>query len=335
MSKKILITGATGFIGSFLVEKALEKNFEVHVAIRKSSSKQYLQDKKIIFHYLDFSSKENLKKELQEIKSQVEKFDVIIHNAGVTKAKNVKEYDTVNNIYTRNFLDTLLELDFKANLFIFTSSLAAFGCGKPGTTEPVMLHHDPKPVNLYGKSKLDAEKYLQSLKDFPYLIFRPTGVYGPREKDYYVFFKTINNHIEAYIGFQKQYLTFIYVKDYVNLVFKAIESNIRNKAYFVADGQYYDSETFSKITKKVLNKKTIKIKVPISVVKGIAFLLENISKPFGKYPTLNKEKVYILEANNWICETEQLKTDFDFDAEYDLEKGVIETIEWYKKEKWL
>jgi len=335
MSKKILITGATGFIGSFLVEKALEKGFEVHVAIRNSSSKQYLTDERIQFHLLDFSSRENLKKELEEIKLKVLKFDCIIHNAGITKANKIEEYNAVNYIYTKNFLDVLIETEFKPQLFIFTSSLAAFGCGKAGTTEPLMLNAEPKPINLYGKSKLDAEKYLQSLHDFQYLIFRPTGVYGPREKDYYVFFKTINNHIEAYIGFRKQYLTFIYVKDYVNLVFKAIESNIRNKAYFVSDGQYYDAETFSKITKKVLNKKTVKIKVPVSVVKTIAFFLENISKPFGKYPTLNKEKIYILEATNWICETSQLKTDFDFEAEYDLEKGVIETINWYKKEKWL
>jgi len=136
---------------------------------------------------------------------------------------------------------------------------------------PVMLSDTPKPIELYGKSKLEAEKYITSLKDFPWLIMRPTGVYGPKEKDYYVFFKTINSGIETYIGTSKQILTFIYVRDLVRVVFDGLISPITCKAYFVSDGKEYDSVEFSEITKRHLGRKTFKLTVPTGIVKQIAF----------------------------------------------------------------
>jgi len=332
---KILITGGSGFIGSFITEKALDKGYETYASIRKTSSLKYLSDKRIKILYLNLTEKDALAKQLSDLKSTIGKFDYIIHVAGISKAAKPEEYDIVNFNYTKNFINALISSDMIPKCFIYISSLASYGPGKKGTKEPVKLSDTPCPINLYGKSKLKAEKFIQSQINFPYLIFRPTGVYGPREKDYFVFFQTINRGIEAYVGYDKQYITFIYIKDLVTLLFKALESSIRNKEYFVSDGKYYDTETFSRISKDVLNKKTIKIKVPLTIVRSFASLMEMIYKPFGKIPTLNKEKVYILEATNWICDVEPLKTDFNFEAEYDLEKGVREAIEWYKNEGWL
>jgi nucleoside-diphosphate-sugar epimerase len=219
--------------------------------------------------------------------------------------------------------------------FIFISSLAAFGPGNPKTLDPVKLSDKPNPIELYGKSKLEAETYIQSLETFPWLIFRPTGVYGPREKDYFVFFQTIYRGFETYIGREKQILTFIYVKDLVRVIFDAISSSIIRKAYFVSDGNEYDTVSFAAITKRHLNKKTLRLTVPPSVVKGIALLLEKSYGIFGKIPTLNTDKYKVMSSTNWRCEVDPLQNDFDFKARYDLEKGVKETLDWYRKEGWL
>ncbi|MFZ4521167.1 MAG: NAD-dependent epimerase/dehydratase family protein [Bacteroidales bacterium] len=331
----ILITGASGFIGSFLVEEGLKQGFEVYAGIRKSSSRGYLQDPRIHFIEFDFSSKEKVIETLDDCKKSNLRFRYIIHNAGLTKAQKKEDFYNVNCLNTKHFIEALISAEMVPEKFLFISSLAAYGPGDPHSGEPVKNSHEPKPIELYGKSKLEAERYIRSLKNFPWLIVRPTGVYGPKEKDYFVFFQTINRGLEPYIGFKKQVLTFIYVRDLVRLIYLALDSPHVNKAWFVSDGREYPSEMFAAITKKALGKKTLRITVPLFIVKTIATVGEHIGGLFGTIPTLNTDKYNVLKSTNWRCETEPLKNDFGFEAEYDLEKGVAETLEWYKKEGWI
>ena len=328
--KKILITGASGFIGSFIVEDALKKDLIVYAGIRESSSKKYLQDNRINFINLDFSDKDGLIKIIKD-----NKFDYIVHNAGLTKAKKKDDFDIVNFQYTKNFIDAIVASGSIPEKFILISSMAAIGPGDDSDTIPVKSSDKPYPDTLYGLSKIKAEEYIATIPDFPYIIIRPTGVYGPRETDYFVFFNTINKGIEPYIGLKEQHLTFIYVKDLVNAIFLALISNINKKAYIVSDGNSYTAKEFAVITKKHLNKKTFKLYVPLFIVKTIVFTLETISIITGKVPTLNKDKYNVLKSRNWLCDTSDLQEDLNFKAQYDLDKGVKETIEWYKKEKWL
>ena len=296
--KKVLISGASGFIGGFLVEEGLRLGYEIYAAVRKTSSRKYLSDKRIQLLELNFDNAQELQLQLEAHIKSKGKFDYIIHNAGVTKVAKKGDFWRVNFLNTKHFVDILIDKDWVPQKFIFMSSLAAWGSGDKGSTNPICLHHSPRPLNFYGKSKFDAEEYISSRKNFPYLFIRPTGVYGPREKDYYVFFKMINRGIEAYIGYGKQYLSFIYVADLVNCIYLALASEHSRKGWFVSDGNYYESRTFSKITKNALQKKTLQFTLPKSVVKAIAFSSEKIVGMFGKYPTLNMDKYYLLAADN-------------------------------------
>lgn len=331
----VLVTGASGFIGSFLVEEGLKRNFNVYAGIRKSSSRSYLQDPRINFIEFDFSTVEKVEKTLNHCKDNNLRFDYIIHNAGVTKARRKQEFSEVNCGNTRNFIDALVVTGMVPAKFIFISSLAAYGPGDPQTGHPVTLDQEPKPIESYGKSKLEAERYITSLSDFPWLIIRPTGVYGPKEKDYFIFFQTIGRGMEPYIGFKRQILTFIYVKDLVRVIYDAMVSEVVKRAYFVSDGNEYDGQTFAAITKRIMRKKTIRFTVPLPIVKFIAVAGEHIAGLWGSIPTLNTDKYNVLSSTNWRCEYEPLQRDFGFKAEYDLEKGVQESIDWYKKEGWL
>jgi nucleoside-diphosphate-sugar epimerase len=333
--KNVLITGASGFIGSFLVEEGLKQGFRVYAGLRRSSSRKYLQDPRIQFIEFDFSSREKILETLNHCKQENLQFHYIVHNAGVTKAKKKEDFYNVNCRNTRNFIEALIESDMVPDKFLFISSLAAFGPGNPDTGEPVRLTDEPKPIELYGKSKLEAERYITSLKDFPWLIIRPTGVYGPKETDYFVFFQTINRGMEPYIGFKKQVLTFIYVRDLARLVFLALSSTYVYKSWFVSDGKEYPSELFAEITKKALGKRTFRFTVPLFIVKTIATVGENVAGLFGSIPTLNTDKYNVLKSTNWRCEVEPLEKDLGFKAEYDLERGVAETLAWYKKEGWI
>lgn len=331
----VLITGASGFIGSFLVEKALSEGHTVFAGIRGSSSRVYLTDPGTQFLEFDFSTKDKVVSLLERLRTKGIRFDYIIHNAGVTKALRKEDFYNVNCANTIHFIEALKDTGMVPEKFVYMSSLAAFGPGDPVTGEPVRLSDQPRPIELYGRSKLEAERYITALRDFPWLIFRPTGVYGPREKDYFVFFQTISRGLEPYIGFKQQILTFIYVKDLVRLIMDALNSPVVCRAYFVSDGREYTSRQFADITKKVLGKRTLKITVPLFLVKAIATAGESIAGLWGGIPTLNSDKYNVLSSTNWRCEWEPLQRDFGFRAEYDLERGVQEAIAWYRKEGWL
>ncbi|MDL2322353.1 NAD(P)-dependent oxidoreductase, partial [Bacteroidales bacterium OttesenSCG-928-A17] len=172
--KNILITGASGFIGSFLVEEALKRNWNAWAGIRKTSSREFLQNPGIHFIDLNFSNKDALKAQIREHISAHGKWDYIVHNAGVTKCLNRADFEKVNYLYTKHFIEALQESDAVPEKFVLMSSLSA--------------HAEAKTA--YGESKLKAENFLREQTGFPYIILRPTGVYGPREKDYYLMLKS-------------------------------------------------------------------------------------------------------------------------------------------------
>ena len=189
--ESILITGASGFIGSFIVEEALKRKFGVWAGIRSTSSKRYLKNRKIHFLELDFAHPNELRAQLSGHKGTYNKFDYIIHCAGVTKCPDKHSFDYVNYLQTKYFIDTLKELNMVPKQFIYISTLSVFGPVREKDYTPIKADDPAVPNTAYGLSKLKAELYIQSMPGFPYVIYRPTGVYGPREADYYLMAKSI------------------------------------------------------------------------------------------------------------------------------------------------
>ena len=180
-SANILITGATGFIGGFIVDKALEKGMNVWVAVRPTSSRKYLSDKRINFVYLDFDDESQMVKTMQGLR-----FDYVVHAAGVTKCINADDFYRVNTQGTKNLVEALLQLDMPLKRFVYVSSLSVFGNVREEYPHKDIKDTDtPRPNTNYGRSKLESEKYLDEMtaKGLPCIPLRPTGVYGPRETD--------------------------------------------------------------------------------------------------------------------------------------------------------
>lgn len=329
---KILVTGSSGFIGSFIVEEALRQGMEVWAAIRKSSSRKYLTDERIKFICLNLSSEEDLKKELSGMD-----FDYIVHAAGVTKCINASEFGKVNTQGTINLIKAIIALQMPIRRFVYLSSLSV--CGPIREDEPHKEISDsdiPRPNTAYGKSKLDSERFLESLDAFPYIILRPTGVYGPRESDYFMMAKSIRNHVDFAAGYRRQDITFVYVDDVVQAVFLALTKGRDGGRYFLSDGNVYDSRMFSDLVRHELGDPwLIRIKAPLWLLRIITFAGEYVGKWTGRISALNNDKYNIMRQRNWMCDIRPTIDELGYKPQYDLAKGVGITIRWCLDNGWL
>ncbi|MES2457286.1 MAG: NAD(P)-dependent oxidoreductase [Bacteroidota bacterium] len=329
MSKKVLITGATGFVGYHLIEKALAAGLEVYCAVRASSDTSHLSDFSIQYLDLNYRDRDQLITVLEE-----HQFSYIIHAAGTTKAKTAEDYNSINAGYTQNLALAAVQAKIKLEKFVFVSSLAALG---PLSDLSLEIQDDKPghPVTNYGASKLLAEQYLLEVKELPLIVIRPTAVYGPREKDIFILFKSINGGLEPYIGSFKQQLSFIYVKDLAAVIIQALFSAETGKSYNVSDGQAYDRYVLAKEVKKALNKKTFMFHIPIGIVRLMAAGMDLLYSRSKSTPTLNKEKMAELTAVNWACSIEHAKRDLAYSPKFNLESGIKDTVKWYKENNWL
>ena len=333
MTNKILITGASGFIGSFIVEEALNRGMEVWAAVRPTTSRRYLSDPRINFIQLDFSSTDKL---VEQLRNHV--FDYVVHAAGVTKCLDKADFRRVNTDGTRHLVDALLQLQMPLKRFVFISSLSVYGAIHERQPYQDITENDcPRPNTAYGKSKLEAERYLDSIgNDFPYIILRPTGVYGPREKDYFLMAESIKKHVDFAVGFRRQDITFVYVEDVVQAVFLALDHGMSGRKYFLSDGEVYSSTQFSDLLKKEMGVKwMLRIVAPVWVLRSVAAIGERVSHITKKPTALNNDKYNILRQRNWRCDSEPAMDELGYHPHYKLAEGVSLAVKWYKENGWL
>ena len=295
----ILITGATGFIGGFIVDEALRRNMNVWVALRKSSSRQWLTDERIHFLEVNLTSEEDLVEKMRNLQ-----FDYVVHAAGVTKCLHKEDFHRINVGGTKSLVNALLQLEMPLKKFVYLSSLSVFGPIREEQPYTEITENDkPAPNTEYGKSKLEAERFLME-SELPIVILRPTGVYGPRERDYFMMAKSIKAHTDFAVGYKPQDITFVYVLDVVQAIFLAIEWWIR-------------------------------ITAPIWLLRIITFCGEYIGRMTGKITALNNDKYHIMKQRNWRCDIEPARRELGFEPHYQLEEGVRLTIQWYRENGWL
>ena len=342
----ILITGATGFIGGFIVDEALRRDMDVWVLLRKSSSRKWLTDGRIRFIEADMSSEDDLTEKMRGLR-----FDYVVHAAGVTKSLHREDFRRVNVGCTKNLVNALLRLEMPLRKFVYLSSLSIFGPVREEQPYTEILETDrPQPNTEYGKSKLEAEQWLEGMLQtdrntpggngeaagLPVVFLRPTGVYGPRERDYFMMAKSIKAHTDFAVGYKPQDITFVYVLDVVQAIFLALEKGAPGRKYFLSDGQVYRSSAFSDLIRRELgNPWWIRITAPLWLLRIITFCGEYVGRITGKVTALNNDKYHIMKQRNWRCDIGPARRELGFEPKFQLEEGVRLTIRWYKENGWL
>lgn len=335
----VLITGASGFIGHRLVSLLREEGYAVWAGVRATSATASLEQEGVRLCRLDMDSPERLKAQLARHKEEHGAWDYVVHAAGVTKTTHKKDFDRVNFGNTVSLVTALQENAMVPRKFVFISSLSVYGPLHERDGLPFCSTTDrPAPNTAYGRSKLRAEEYLKGLgATFPSVILRPTGVYGPRERDYYLMAKSVQRHIDVAAGFRPQVLTFIYADDVVQAVSLALQRPVSPASvYDLSDGQEYTSSDFSRLLQKELHtSRLLRICLPLWALWGASLVAQACARLTRQASTLNLDKYRIMKQRSWRCDISPAKHDLGYRPRYLLPEGVKKTIEWYKKERWL
>lgn len=321
-----LVTGGTGFIGSHLINHLSDKkNAEIFALVRDLENLKWLKGMDIHF----------LKGDLLNIPSLPANIDYVFHIAGITKARKLADYYTVNQLGTASFFQTLRERNIKPKKIFFLSSTAAGGPSLDGS--PVKEDDESHPVSAYGESKLMGEKeVLRFKKDFPVVIFRVGAVYGPRDEDFLPYFKSIKRGILLSQASQQSAYHLCYIEDLIRAFDLAIQKDLSSGEIInIADPNPLTWDEFGKAIGRILKKKALTIRCPPFLLKTAAVILEGASAVTNSPSVLNRDKLKAILQSSWLTDTRKAQHLLSFSPQIDLEEGLRETISWYKEQGWL
>lgn len=332
----LLIVGAGGFIGGFIARKALENGYDTWVGVRASTSRRYLDDPRLHFAVFDYDDPQAVAETLRQCAPEGG-WTYIIWNLGATKCAHFSDFNKINYTYLLNFVKQLKAADLVPQKFLYMSSLSALGAGDEKGYTPLRSDMQPHPDTRYGLSKIKAEMCLELQPDIPWIIFRPTGVYGPHEKDYLMMIQSIDRHIDVSMGMRTQMLTFIYVDDLVEAMFQALAApaeKVVHHKYIISEDRAYTQREFRSIVAEALGRKfVLPVVLPMWAVYAVSAVTEKIAAAQGKPSTLNRDKFRIMRQRNWTCDISPAQRDFGFSPKWDLRRGIAATVAAYRSRK--
>lgn len=327
-SKRILITGATGFIGGHLVTEAKALGLEVWIAIRPSSNRKRAEGLGVKVIELDYADEEAMHRMLQNIRETMGSempWHYVIHNAGLTKAVHTHEYYEANAEHTRRLCSALCTSGCSPERFVLVSSLSSYS--SRGTNDGVIRITDEQiPTTDYGRSKLLAERYVCE-SGIPYSIILPTGVYGPGEQDYLMALQGIQGGINFMAGLKPQLLTFVYGADVARAaLIVAQHPDALWQSYIVADGDTHTDRAFGQLACELLgSKRVLNLRIPLPLLRLICWGGSLWARLTGHAVTLNSDKYQLMAERSWQCDIAPLRA-LGWRPTKDLREGLRETI---------
>jgi dihydroflavonol-4-reductase len=319
------VTGGTGFIGSHLTEALLQRGVQVRCLVRKGSDLEWLKGLPLEMTFGDCRDQASLREAVKDM-------DQIFHLAGITKAVNEKTYFEVNASGTENLIHACLENNPQLQKFIYFSSQAAAG---PCLNGDKKRESDQcEPVSAYGRSKRTGEELaLAHAHEIPLVILRPTGVYGPRDKDFYTLFKWVSKRIKPCFPGK---VSLCYVQDVIQAILLAAESQTKSgEIFFLSDGTDYLMREIGDVFARTIGVTPLSIPIPKWLLFGIASLSEGLSL-FSRKPSLiSRGMAEQMVQKDWTCDITKAKTMLGFQPQFQLSEGARLTYQWYKNQNWL
>ncbi len=317
---RVLVTGASGFIGSHLCERLVGAGYAVRAMVRPTSNRQWLEGLPVEFCVAQLEDERSLAE-------AVEGVEVVFHSAAVVRARRGEDFLRVNYDGTRRLAEVAVHAGVRR--MVLFSSLAAAGPGPRGGT--VNEKEAPAPMSDYGRAKLAAERALVELKEkIEVVVLRFPAVYGPRDRDGLLLWRMFQRGVVPVLG---RTFSLIYVRDAVKAAALAGTKRVASGAtYFISDGVCYSYSVLAQVWQEVTGRRVVCVRVPGIV----ALLFARVNNWLAREGTIfNPDKVRDLCQECWFCFDERAGRELGFYPDYDLRQGVRETLNWYREKGWL
>ncbi len=313
--RKILITGATGFVGANLLRKLIDSKNDIHIIIRSTSNLWRINDiiDKVNTHICDLTNRESVEKLVLKIKPQII-FHLAVYGGYQFQKESLKIINT-NFIGTVNLLDACTDIGF--DCFINTGSSSEYGI----TNKPMSENDLLEPVNDYGIAKAGATLYCQAigrrekLPIFTLRLFSPYGYYeGPTRLISYLIISCLKNK-ELKIFTPDAVRDFIFIEDLIKAYFIFLEKRgnlLSGDIFNIGSGEQNTVKEIFEIIKK---------------------LTKYTKKP--QWEKMENDNREIKNLKIWIANISKSKKFLNWSPEYSIENGLEETIKWYRDHLYL
>jgi nucleoside-diphosphate-sugar epimerase len=324
----VLLTGASGFVGSHILDRLCAQAASVNILLRATSDTRFIRP-----HLPQVQVRSGSLNEPATLEKALAGITHVIHCAGCTKARRNSEFYEVNHLGTRNLVAAINAQSPSVQRLVHISSLAAAGPATPAL--PAREEDQPRPVSEYGASKLAAELEVRAHCRSNYFILRPPAVYGPRDDGFLPIFRAVSHHLLPSPS-RKQSLSLVYAKDLAEAVVTCLEHpTAARKTYFVASSETVTGRLMAEEIAAQMRKWTVPCPLPFPVL-WVACLTQQLrSKMTGQASLLSLQKYAELRALGWVCDASLLRKEVGFECRTGLKSGIHETLNWYQENNWL
>jgi nucleoside-diphosphate-sugar epimerase len=325
---KVLLTGASGFVGSHILDSLVERKLDTAILLRNTSATRFLAS-----HLSATDVRQGSLNDPASLLKATKGVTHVIHCAGCTKALKVSDLYDANHQGTRNLLGAVNAQGQGIRRFLLISSLSVSG---PATVEkPANEEESPRPVSDYGKSKLAAELAVKEDCRTSFTIIRPPAVYGPRDTEFLPMFKAVWRHVLPRPS-KTQALSLVYAKDLAEGIIDCLLNPVAvGKTYFVASPEIVTGRRIADEIARQMNRWTIPFPMPTVVLWAICLLQQFLSQVTRRASLLNLQKYAELRAPGWVCSPIKLQRETGVQCKTNLAQGIARTLEWYNRQHWL
>jgi nucleoside-diphosphate-sugar epimerase len=321
----VLITGATGFVGSHVAEAFAERGDRVRALVRSTSRTTHLEalGVEIVVAPLEDAA---------ALAGAVADADVVVHLAALTRASGEAEFDRANRDGTANLVRALLGAEPRPRRLVYLSSLAAAGPALDGT--PAGRDDAPRPLTAYGRSKLAGEAECAAAADaMEVVIVRAPAVYGPRDRDLYHFFRLAKLGVLPVPSGPTRSLQLVHVADLADGIVAAATAPNARGVYYVAEPRAYAwAEVCGLVADAVGRPGARRVPLPAALVSAAAAGTEAVGRLVGRPVIFDRDKAREMLADGWLCETDSARAELGFETRIPLAEGLAETARWYRAE---
>jgi len=326
---KILVTGASGFLGSHIAERLAIEGHSVRLLLRRTSSRRFLTA-------FQFEEAPGDVTDAASLPGAVAGVDAVVHAAGLVKARSEAEFMAVNATGTANLLAAVASTNTKLPRFVYISSLAAHGPSENGAPRPIDA--PARPVSAYGRSKLAGERAVaESPIAARSVIFRPPVIYGPRDPALAPFFRLARLRLAPLLMGGHNRISIVYVDDIARAIVQATtaEADVGGKTYCAEDGHIHSWRDLLAAVEAAVGRRALRISAPRWAFTAAALGSESFGFVARRAVPLTRDKVREMAQRHWVCDSEGLRRDLGWSPRLDIREGARLTAEWYRSEGWI